>query len=181
LAWLWLTRETPLLQSHLSFLHVAPEAGLTRLLASLPNLDYLSGDLVHRAMVRMDVGQLPFRGHSFDMIYCSHVLNMLPEDEPAMTELHRVLKPKGLALIQVPDPVPGSGLEASPSSTPEERLAMHGDPAMFRRYGLQCLLGRLRDAGFVVEAVDYFSSFATSEQRRLGLIDEKLFLCRRQL
>jgi ubiquinone/menaquinone biosynthesis C-methylase UbiE len=50
----------------------------------------------------MDVTNIQFPNESFDAIYCSHVLEHVPEDQKAMQELFRVLKPGGWALLQVP-------------------------------------------------------------------------------
>lgn len=179
LAWLWLTQETRLLRDSLTFLHLAPEPELARRLAALPNLRYLSGDLVHRARVRLDVTRLPLPDACIDMLYCSHVLNMLPQDGPAMSELFRVLKPGGLALIQVPQAPAITTLEASPRSHRDERLALFGDPDMFRRYAGADLSERLQLTGFRVEFIRYLERFSPQDQIRLGLIDEDLVACRR--
>ena len=179
LAWLWLTRETRLLQDPLTFLHLAPEPELARRLAALPNLRYLSGDLVHRAGVRLDIGRLPSPDACIDMLYCSHVLNMLPRDVRALSELLRVLKPGGLALIQVPQATAMATVEAGPRSTRAERLALFGDPDMFRRYTGSDLLERLKLIGFSAEVIRYHEHFSSRNRTRLGLIDEDLVLCRR--
>jgi SAM-dependent methyltransferase len=148
-------------------------------LRALPNLDYVSGDLVHAADVRMDITRLPFGAACFDVAYCSHVLNMLPEDVPALAELARVLVPGGYALLQVPQPVDGEGIELPVSADRTVRLSTFGDPDMYRRYGRDALLRRLAAAGFVTEVVAYASRFEPVEARRLGLIDEDLFVCRK--
>lgn len=178
LAWLYLQRETPLLTASLSFLHLAPEPELARRLAGLPNIHYVSGDLVHRAMAQMDICRLPLRNDNFDMLYCSHVLNMLPDDRPAMAELRRVIKPGGLALVQVPQSGQAETVEAGAGSTRERRVELFSDPDMYRRYGKD-IFRRLTDAGFLVQVVPYYHQFSRSEQIRLGLIDEDLYICRR--
>ena len=179
LAWLWLTHETRLHQAPLTFLHLAPEPELARRLAALPNLRYLSGDLVHHAGVRLDITRLPFPNACIDILYCSHVLNMLPRDVPALSELFRVLKPGGLTLIQVPQATAIATLEASPRSSHAERLALFGDPDMFRRYTGSDLLERLTLVGFSAEVIRYHEHFSSRDRIRLGLIDEDLVVCRR--
>lgn len=178
LAWLWLSNETRLSIDKLDFLHIAPEPSLTKRLSAMPNLYYVSGDLVHRATVRMDICRIPFSDSSFDMIFCSHVLNMLPDDRPAMSELARVLKPGGTCVIQVPVSS-GPGIRVGAMSTPQDRLALHGDPFIFRRYGAEELKEALSQAGFDITAVPYFRHFSVSQQQRLGLIDEDLQICRK--
>lgn len=177
LAWLWLRAHTALGKAPTRLLHVAPETVVALRLQALPQVHYISGDIVHRASVRMDVCHMPFREHSFDVVYCSHVLNMLPDDQPAMAEIFRVLSPGGLALLQVPTPVQGPGIEAGPRATADERRALLGDPDMHRRYGSDVLASRLRQAGFEARAVPWFQTFDAPEQLRLGLIDEPLHVC----
>jgi SAM-dependent methyltransferase len=46
--------------------------------------------------------QLPFEDASFDRIIAAEIMEHLPEDELAMSELYRVLKPGGLIAVTVP-------------------------------------------------------------------------------
>ena len=50
----------------------------------------------------MDVTKLPFPKDEFDWVICNHVLEHIEEDQKAMSELYRVLKTGGCALLQVP-------------------------------------------------------------------------------
>ena len=52
--------------------------------------------------VRGNAYALPFEDESFDRIIAAEVLEHLPEDVDAMTELARVLKPGGLIAVTVP-------------------------------------------------------------------------------
>ncbi len=52
--------------------------------------------------VEGDAYALPFEDGSFDKVICAEVLEHLPEDERAMAELVRVLKPGGQMAITVP-------------------------------------------------------------------------------
>ena len=47
-------------------------------------------------MVRMDICDIPYRDNTFDVIYCSHVLEHVPDDRKAMREFLRVLKVGGM-------------------------------------------------------------------------------------
>ncbi len=53
--------------------------------------------------VRADVGKLPFKDSSFDIITSMSVIEHLPYPEAAFRELSRVLKPGGVAVIQTPN------------------------------------------------------------------------------
>ena len=52
--------------------------------------------------VQGDALALPFRDATFDRVLCSEVLEHIPDDEGAMAELARVLKPGGTMAITVP-------------------------------------------------------------------------------
>ncbi len=54
------------------------------------------------ATVRGTAYALPFEDASFDRIIAAEILEHLPEDEVAMAELYRVLKPGGLLAVTVP-------------------------------------------------------------------------------
>lgn len=56
------------------------------------------------ALVRSDVGRLPFAGESFDVVTSFDVLYHLAvtDDVAALREIARVLRPKGLLLLRVP-------------------------------------------------------------------------------
>jgi len=50
----------------------------------------------------MDVTKLPFKNDSFDSIICSEVLEHIPDDAMAISELIRILKPKKILAVSVP-------------------------------------------------------------------------------
>ncbi|QSB17403.1 class I SAM-dependent methyltransferase [Natronosporangium hydrolyticum] len=52
--------------------------------------------------VRGDVRRLPFPDESFDVVVAAEVLEHVPDDEMAMAELARVLRPGGVAAVTVP-------------------------------------------------------------------------------
>jgi len=54
------------------------------------------------ADVKADICDLPFTDNSFDVIFCNHVLEHIPDDTKAMNELYRILKPGGWGIFQIP-------------------------------------------------------------------------------
>lgn len=56
-----------------------------------PNVDY-----------QVDLQHLPFEECSYDLIYASHVLEHIPDDNKALSEIARILKPGGIAILPVP-------------------------------------------------------------------------------
>ena len=51
---------------------------------------------------KIDITDINFEDNFFDVIICNHVLEHVKDDRKAMSELFRVLKPKGFAILQVP-------------------------------------------------------------------------------
>jgi SAM-dependent methyltransferase len=158
-------------------LHVAPEPALGRLLSGRSNIDYLSGDLGSPfAMVKMDITNIPYPDGHFDAIYCSHVLEHVPNDQQAMGEFFRVLKPNGWAILQVP--IEGEHtFEDWSVQTPEGRERAFGQSDHVRIYGRD-YRDRLAKAGFTVTVDPFISTFSDADIRRLGLgKGEDVFYC----
>ncbi len=64
-------------------------------------VDYDRVDPRYRPEAAIDMRRVGFRDGSFDWIVCSHVLDHIPELEPAVDEMLRLLRPGGRAWIQV--------------------------------------------------------------------------------
>jgi SAM-dependent methyltransferase len=62
---------------------------------------YVAVDLAQSPLVtlRADAGGLPFPPNTFDLVFCTQVLEYVPEPAGAAREIHRVLKPGGIALF----------------------------------------------------------------------------------
>src|SRR5690606_2429421 len=80
LATLFLRRRRDLLSRSRRVLHVAPERPIARVLRRSAAESYVSLDISEEdAMVRADLTRMPFASDSFDCVYCSHVLEHVPE------------------------------------------------------------------------------------------------------
>ena len=149
--------------AHKKMLHVAPEEQLSRLFGSALGIDYLSADLLSsNAMIRMDIMDIQYPDETFDVIYCSHVLEHVSDDRKAMRELHRVLRTGGWAILQVPISTAEVTFEDPKITRPKERERAFGQFDHVRRYGAD-YKDRLEDAGFSVE-VDGFVRDRTIER-----------------
>jgi SAM-dependent methyltransferase len=160
-----------------SLLHIAPEEMLEVLFRNVPGIEYLSADLFSpNAMVRMDITAIDYPDDSFDIIYCSHVLEHVQEDRKAMREFKRVLRPEGACLIQVP--VYGEPTKEDPTVTsPEERLRLFGQEDHVRKYGAD-IEDRLVESGFEVTKLVAGDTLGEAEcERMLIPIHETLFFC----
>ena len=90
-----------LLWPGMSILHIAAEASVRPLLP--PTADYVAGDLDPRDdMVRVDVTDMDFESERFDAVICNHVMEHVPDDRAAMSEVHRVLKRGGWGILMTP-------------------------------------------------------------------------------
>jgi predicted SAM-dependent methyltransferase len=83
-------------------LHVAPEVFFIPLLRDWFK-DYKSADLTgDNVDYQADLCNLQFEDGSFDVVYASHVLEHIQDDRKALSEIHRVLSPNGMAFLPVP-------------------------------------------------------------------------------
>jgi SAM-dependent methyltransferase len=174
---LFLRDHTPLFHDPLRVLHIAPELNLSRLLRGRDNLDYLSGDISSpRAMVRLDVTRLGLPDGSFDVVLCNHVLEHIPDDRQAMSELFRVLSPGGWAVLQVPyAPALAETIEDPAVTTPEDRERIYGQHDHVRLYGRD-YLDRLERTGFRVALRRWEGD---GRSRHALLQDEEIIFCTR--
>ena len=109
-------------------LHFAPEPHMANLFRSLEQLDYYTADLDPAGVdFGVDIQCLPFADNSFDYVYCSHVLEHVPDDGRALAELLRILRPGGIALLCVPH-----NPDSADTVTLQSDLALHGH---LRHYG----------------------------------------------
>lgn len=150
-------------------LHCAPEPALQAWLSGLPAVDYVSVDLDSpRAAVHADITDLPFDDASFDLVLCSHVLEHVPDDRSAIGELFRVLRPGGVALIQVPpDPVERT-FEDPAVTDPAARERLFGQYDHVRRCGPDYAL-RIEAAGFGVVREDAVERLDDRARAAFGL------------
>lgn len=177
--WLFLERRPELLRDGtLRLLHIAPEPCLIAGLRSRVGAGYLSADLLDpAAMERIDICNIQYSNGSFDAVYCSHVLEHVPDDRKAMHELRRILRSDGWAILLVP--ITADHTFEDPAITdPKERLRLFGQDDHVRRYGPD-YVDRLRDAGFDVQIFLPSDLFSPEEIFRYGLEGAagEIFMC----
>jgi SAM-dependent methyltransferase len=176
---LFLRRNMTRLMNPGPLLHVAPEPGIERQLRSLPGADYISTDLERpEVTTRADITALPFAGESLGGLYCSHVLEHVADDRQAMQEFHRVLRPGGWAILQVP--IGREKTFEDPSiEDPTLRRKLFGQCDHVRVYGRD-FPDRLRGAGFGVTVMRPARAMPDGAAERLGVnTDEEVYLCAR--
>ena len=156
LLWLYLKNETDFFSKPQKMLHFAPEQAFYKRFRSLKHLDYTTTDLNSPlADVKADICQLPFEDHSYDIIFCNHVLEHIPDDTKAMQELYRILKPGGTAILQIPQELDrATTFEDDTITDPIERAKIFGQYDHVRVYGRD-YFDKLRTVGFTVKEVNY--------------------------
>lgn len=179
LVYLYFKEQTNLFTKKIKMLHIAPEKILTAIFSKQFNIDYLSADIdSSRAMVEMDLQDIRLPDNLFDVIYCSHVLEHIPDDRKAMKELYRVLRPGGWAVLQVPIKKNlQNTLENSSVITPEQRILHYGQHDHLRLYGMD-YEERLREAGFNVKVDKYIETLDEQIINKYALAkDEYIYFC----
>ncbi len=122
----------------------------------------------HKLLAQASVTALPFADNSFDLVTSFDVLVQLAgaDDETAIAEMWRVLRPGGIAFVR------GAAYEWMRSGHDEALGSM-------RRYGLGSLRKRLERAGFQLVRATYANSlllplaaFRRLALKRIGLADK---------
>ncbi|WP_438710095.1 class I SAM-dependent methyltransferase [Aquimarina muelleri] len=158
LLWLYLINETDFFTAPAKVLHFAPEQAFYKRFRELKHIEHTTTDLNSPlADVKADICNLPFTDNEYDIIFCNHVLEHIPNDIKAMQELYRVLKPGGMAILQIPQDLNRETTFEDDSITdPQERARIFGQYDHVRIYGRD-YFEKLRSIGFKVDEVDYTS------------------------
>jgi SAM-dependent methyltransferase len=173
--WLFFQQRTNLFTEPVRMLHIAPESATGPRIAALPNVEYLSADLdSDRAMVNFDLTDIPYPDGSFDAIFASHVLEHIPDDRRAMSEMCRVLAPGGWAVLLVPMFGPKTRQDVD-ITDPAERERPFGPHDHVRMYGHDGEYERrLEEAGFEVTADYFVRGLDAALVRRYRLTEDEL-------
>ncbi|WP_424963432.1 class I SAM-dependent methyltransferase [Ekhidna sp.] len=176
LIWLYLKRKTDFFTKEAKMLHVAPELCFMSRFDALENLEYITGDIESPlAKVKMDIHEIPFEDNSIDIIFCNHVLEHVDDDKKALREMHRVLKPGGWAILQVPFfyPLPKTTYEDKTIIDPKEREKAFGQDDHVRMYG-EDYGARLGESGFQVVEERLIDEISLEEKTKFALPEKEV-------
>ena len=138
-------------------LHFSPEKNLydyIRQRARVTTADIMPGFYrqIDPTIVYSDATKLEFADSSYEIIIANHILEHIPEDRKAMKELHRVLKPGGVAILQVPySEKLETTIEEPFINDPKRQELLFGQKDHVRIYALNDYVDRLQHAGFRVK------------------------------
>ncbi|MFM7349157.1 MAG: class I SAM-dependent methyltransferase [Erythrobacter sp.] len=166
LVWFWLSQAGAGFRfaDDIVVAHFAPEKGLSRRISAAAPRRYTAYDfepsryrhLDHVAAA--DLSALPMADESVDLLICNHVLEHVPDVALALSQIRRVLRPGGVAILQVPIALKlDAPIELAPESSAEERIARVGQHDHLRLFTAPSYLAALEAAGFRVERYDAFA------------------------
>jgi len=134
---------------------------MTRFIKSYDKIIYRSADLNDPSVDdRVDITNITiYKTASVDIFLCSHVLEHVENDDGALRELFRILRPGGWGIIMVPIALQlKTTLEDFSVKTEADRWKHFGQGDHVRLYSKSGFVDRLNYAGFKVNqlGVKYF-------------------------
>ncbi len=147
--------------TNLSLLEIAPSKPLTRYLEETKKISVRTADLMMPGVDDcIDITKMDcYADKRFDIFICSHVLEHVPDDRMALSELFRVTKPGGWGILMVPIPLSHQHIDEDPSlEDVGERWRRFGQNDHVRMYSKRGFVERIEAAGFIVKQLgqDYF-------------------------
>ncbi len=167
-----------LLDDRIKILHIAPEPGLYRFLSSYENADYIPAAKYHEGiyypaeMTLVDLTDVHYSDSEFDIIIANHVLEHIPNDKLALSEIHRTLRKGGIAILQIPySNNTDLTFERADLSTVKEREDNYGQFDHVRLYGKD-YPKLLESVGFMVKLIKQ-EDFDPAKVERLKLFPKE--------
>lgn len=177
--WLYLNKHPEFINAGKRLLHIGPEEIFYNYFKKIKGLHYTPADKFVQMFestyptdtIYLDIVHMPeIPDNTYDVILCSHVLEYVKEDDLAMSELLRVLKPNGIALLQVPiKPGLKTTYEDASITTASQRATVFGDPGHIRFYG-EDYADKLAARGFKTAFIPFTTLFNQQEIQQYGLI-----------
>ena len=176
LIWLYLQRRSDFFKKQLHVLHIAPEACFINRFEKLHGDQYITADIESPlAKVKMDIHSIPFKDNTFDVVLCNHVLEHVNDDIKAMSEINRVLKPHGFAIMQIPFfyPIPEKTYEDFTITDPKAREKAFGQDDHVRKYGND-YLSRIEKAGLTAVEDAFVKTLSSEDQYKFGVVASEM-------
>ncbi len=153
---LWQILESDFLREDDTILDFSPSRCLSKKMKSINHINYMPSDLSgnFNADFKYDITNLKIETNTVDLVICYHILEHIDNDLQAMSELYRILKNNGKAIIQTPFKE-GEIYENKAITLPQEKLLHFGQEDHVRIYSVEGLKNRLINSGFTVEINNY--------------------------
>ena len=169
LIWLYLKQHSNFFEAHLKVLHFAPEQPFLKRFKALKNLDYTTADIDSPiADLHLDVTNIDLPDNRYDVVICNHVLEHVNDVNKAFSEIKRILKPGGWAILMVPINPNVDTWEDPSIIDPEERKRCFGQYDHVRQFGRD-YAQVLENAGFTVDADSLYYDLTEEQRQRMRL------------
>lgn len=169
LLWLYLKEKTGFFTDNLKVLHFAPEQPFLKRFRALKNLDYTTADIDSPiADLNLDVTEMNIPDNQYDVLICNHVLEHVDNVDKAFSEIKRVLKPGGRAILMVPINPDVDTFEDPSVTDPEERKRLFGQYDHVRQFGRD-YADVLSKAGFKVTADRLYYELPDEKREKMHL------------
>ncbi len=169
LIWLYLKQRSNFFEAPLKVLHFAPEQPFLKRFKALKNLDYTTADLDSPiADLHLDVANIDLPDDQYDVVICNHVLEHVNDVNKAFSEIKRILKPGGWAILMVPINPDVDTWEDPSITDPEERKRCFGQYDHVRQFGRD-YAQVLEKAGFTVDADRIYYDLTEEQRQRMRL------------
>ena len=190
LLWKYLNEKTDIFlgDKKIKLLHFAPERMFYEIFSKYVNIEYYPCDLFPEnyayndiIVSKADITNIPFEDNYFDVILCNHILEHIPDDRKAMSELFRVMKIGAWGIFQVPvDYNRENTFEDFTITTPLGREKAFGLKDHVRCYGRD-YKEKLAEVGFNVSEDDYVKNIPAKEIIKYGFSPSEFIYFTRKL
>jgi SAM-dependent methyltransferase len=178
-------QQLQLIDNQTKLLHIAPERCLFDIFSKQLKNNYLPADKFEpvytypKGTINMDITEIQLNNESIDSVICIHVLEHIQDDKKAISEIYRVLKKGGFAILQVPfDKNRKTTYEDSSITSFEERRQHFGQFDHVRIYGRD-YIDRFLQPGFTIEHEDFANNIPTHIKERHVFKNQQIFLLRK--
>ena len=144
-----------------NILHLSPEKNIYHFIknkATVTTADLLPGfyKTIDGLVQKQDATHFSFNNDRFDMVIANHILEHIPDDRKALSEIFRVLKPNGKAILQVPySEMLEKTIEDPLIKDTARQSYLYGQKDHVRIYAFHDYLQRLEQAGFEIEVISF--------------------------
>lgn len=158
-------------------LHFAPEPRLTPLIELAGPILHVKADLfpTKSGVEKIDMLAISYPACYFDFVIANHVLEHVADDTQALSELRRVLKPGGFAILQTPF---SNLLEHTISDpgvrTAQGRLQLYGQEDHVRLYGRD-IFSRFESVGLKSRVTSHAQTLPDTDAVCLGINRQEPF------
>lgn len=152
-------------------LHFAPETSLSQYFQGQSPSRYVRADLMPAQpdIEVVDLSRMPYADTSYDLVVANHVLEHVIDDRRALSEIVRVLRPGGAAVLQTPFSALLTHTIEDPDLQPAgARRALFGQEDHVRLYGRD-FEARVCSAGLISCVGSHTTLLPDIEPRRYGV------------